>query len=124
MNDELMQAQVEQKYAAEMARHRGSAGQTSRAVSAPSDFNTMLARIKGATMDAREAAAHADSIASTLHGHRAELNGIESARDQRSGLIGQYEDALDELVSAISDTRSNLRRISNGIPDQPKSTLG
>lgn len=93
-------------------------------VSAPADFYSLLGRIKQATMEAREAAGHAGNISSTIHGSWAEECGPDCERDRRNGLIGSYEDALDELMSAINDTRSNLRRISNGIPDGPKSTLG
>lgn len=126
MNDGLIQAQVEQEYAAKMQAQRmgGSIiGSLSRPESAPADFNTLLGRIKQATMDAREAAAHASAIADTMHGSSPGVCENE-ARDCRSGLIGQYEDAIEELFSAINDTRSNLRRISKGIPDMLKSTLG
>lgn len=127
MNDGLIQAQVEQEYAAKMQAQRmgGSMiGSLNRPVSAPADFNTLLGRIKQATMEAREAAGHANSIALTMHGHFLEPCEANCAHDQRVGLIGQYEDALDDLASAIADTRSNLRRISTGIPDMPKSTIG
>lgn len=131
MNNELIRAQIEQEYAAKMQAqktHDNSIGSTigslNRAVSAPADFQTLLGRIRQATMEAREAAGHASNIADTMHGSFAEVCGAECARDRRNGLIGQYEDAIEELFSAINDARSSLRRISNGIPDTPKSTLG
>lgn len=113
---------AERKFQAEMVR----AGQqvATTAPQPPADFHSLLIRIQQATMDAREAATHADIIAGTMHGYRAENEVAEGGRDQRSGLIGQYEDAIDELMSALSDTRSSLRRISNGIPDMPKGLLG
>lgn len=129
MNDGLIQAQVEQEYAAKMmAQRMGSAAGSAidalnRPTTAPADFHSLLARVRQATMEASETRAHSASIADTMHGHSAEECGADCARDQRVGLIGQYEDALDELMAALSDTRSNLRRISRGIPDAPKSSL-
>lgn len=88
----------------------------------PTDFNDLLARIRSTTVVALEAAAHSNSIATVIHGHRNEVSENEAA-PVRDGLIGQYEDALDELSSALIDVRNNLRRISNGIPDKPNLNL-
>jgi hypothetical protein len=92
--------------------------------SEPADFYSLLARIRQAMTEAREARAHAGSIADTIHGSYVEPCGAECARDGRVGLIGEYEDALDELMSALTETRAQLRRISNGIPHAPKTLLG
>jgi len=125
MNDELMRAQGEEADRARMmAAQRAIAGGLGSPLSPPADFYSLLCRIRQAIIEASEARAHARSIADTMHGSAGELSGAGCARDSRVGLIGQYEDALDELMAVLSDTRSNLRRISNGIPDQPKSTLG
>lgn len=120
MNDELMQAQMDAKFAADMGR--ATQRVVSVPVSAPADFHSLLGRIRQASAEANEARFHAGTIADAIHGCQVDCSN-ECARDHRAGLIGQYEDAIDELMIALSETRSNLRRISNGIPDVSKGTL-
>ena len=97
---------------------------TAKRIPGPADFYSLLFRIREATNEAREAKGHASNISDTMFGYKGEACGTEPENDRRIGLIGEYEDAIDELFSQLAELRSHLRRISNGVPDMPKATLG
>lgn len=80
------------------------------------DFGTVLDRLRSARKELGEATANAAAARDVIHGSRPE-NADGTCRPVRSGLLGAYEDEVDNLFDTINALHGHIASIRHGLPN-------